>query len=157
MKTLAILASIAGFMVSVPAMANPFAGTYKSDACTAKGNYFYQVEEKITVGDLDHFGQITESVVEYLDKECEIETDERKSTTYDYTLYPTSRKGIYEFNVYQLGKEKISFYDIITKGKYRGKTYIFFGRGGPAKTEARRPRARDINRRFRQVKGSIEG
>lgn len=147
------LLAISALLFSTSLFANPFVGKYKSDACVEKDNLFYQTEIEIIAGDLDHYGEMKETVAEYLDEDCEIDTELRKTYEFDYTLYPMSKKGIYEFNVYKKNEEKISFFDIITKGKYKGKKYIFFGKGGPAKVERRRPVSRDLNRRFRKVKG----
>lgn len=145
------LIALGALFFSTTLFAGQFDGTYKGASCKKEGNFYFQIEMKITSGDFDHYGDLVESKVEYLDKECEIESD-RKDYKFEYTLYPTSKKDIYEFNVYKAGEEKISFYDIISKGRYKGKSYIFFGRGGPAKVESRRPVSRDINRRFSKVK-----
>lgn len=131
---------------------NQFNGKYVAAGCYKGGDYYYRINMKITVGEHDHYGQLIETHKEYSDRSCDLETDRSRKYVFDYTLFPTDVDGIYEFNVYKEGEQEITFYDIIGHGKYKGKVYLFFGKGGPAKNEDDRPTEFDARRRFIPVR-----
>lgn len=142
------LLAVAALLLSSSVFANQFEGTWRTFDCVKRGAYYHGLELKFITGDFNHFGIIEQSKVKYNDAACK-NGDEvsRTSQSFEYiNLRPANGDyGIFNIDV-KTGSRTV--YDIIKLGRYRGVPHIFLGRGGPARTESRRPTSIDFNRRF---------
>lgn len=141
------LLAIAALMLSSSVLANQFEGTWRTFNCVQYGSYYYDLEMKLTTGDFSHFGTIEESQVKYDEAGCRNDSEiDRRTNTFEYiNLFPSNDGKFFNIDVKVNGR---TVYDIIGKGRYRGVPHIFFGKGGPARSESRRPTKLDVNRRF---------
>lgn len=147
-----LLLALTALLLTSSIFAGGVSGHYEGEKCLKEGKHYFKLHMDIQEGEFDHLGTLVESYALYSDSRCTKSVKGGAVYNFDYTMYPTDKEGIYEFNVYKGDDRKISFFDIISKGKYRNRDYIFFGKGGPAKTEDKRPTELDNNRRFRAVK-----
>lgn len=129
------------------AMASAIDGTWRTFNCERRGNSYFETELKF-ISSMGHYGIVEESRVEYSSSSCRnSEEIGRRSFSYKYNnLRPANGDARY----YTIDFDRVSYdaYDIVQKGTYRGVPHIFFGRGGPARDESRRPTRIDVNRRF---------
>lgn len=147
-----LLLALTALLFSSSIFANSIAGHYEGDKCLLEGKQYYKVHMDITEGEFEHIGSLVESYALFSDSRCTKRLKGGNVYRFEYTKYPTDKDGIFEFNVYKEGERKISFFDIIGKGEYQNRTYIFFGKGGPVTTEDKRPTELDVNRRFGVVR-----
>lgn len=129
---------------------NAIEGTWRTFDCERRGNSYYETELKFITGERNHYGIVEQSRVEYSSSSCRnSEEIGRRSFSYEYiNLFPANsdtEEGAYTID-FKRGARKD--YDIVAKGSYRGVPHLFFGRGGPARNESRRPTRTDVNRRF---------
>lgn len=130
------------------AMANAIEGTWRTFDCERRGNSYYETELKFITGNMSHYGIVEESRVEYSSSSCRnSEEIGRRSFSYKYNNFKPANGGA---RVYQIDFDRVSYdaYDIVKVGRYRGVPHLFFGKGGPARDESRRPTRIDTNRRF---------
>lgn len=142
-----LLAAAALLLATSSVSANAFEGTYRAFNCVKRGNGYYDMEMKFITGNMDHYGTILQSMVKYSSDTCRnSEEIGRRTRRLEYiNLRPIGSDFLYSIDV-KVGGRKV--YDIITKYRYHGVPSIFFGKGGPARTESQRPTEIDENRRF---------
>lgn len=147
-----LLLALTALLFTSSIFADGVSGQYQGEKCLKEGSHYFMLRMDIKEGEFDHLGTLVESYLLFSDNRCTKRVKGGNVYKFEYTMYPTDKEGIYEFNVYKEDERKISFYDIISKGTYQNREYIFFGKGGPAKTEATRPTELDTNRRFRAMR-----
>lgn len=145
-----LLAAAALLLATSAVSANALEGTYRTFDCVKRGNGYYDLEMKFITGNMSHYGTILQSMVKYSSDTCRnSEEIGRRTKRLEYSnLRPSSEGRFYEIDVNVNGR---TVYDIVSKYRYHGVPSIFFGKGGPARTESQRPTEIDENRRLGDV------